>query len=313
MRITAYVMILVVGVFLGMAACGANNDQPSQTVQPAQPKAVVPDAKAVETAKKDTEAVKAVEPQEQTQQAAQQATQQQATQQQAAQQATQPQAVTPPPVEVKPSAFDNDKDKLSYFLGTSVGNSLMQQGLEVNMDPFVRGINDVLNGKEPALTPAEMQAMMATLQQQAQARQQAMQVQQQAQMQADMAKNTAEGQAFLEKNKTNADVVSLPSGLQYRILRPGEGASPKATDTVVVHYRGTLMDGKQFDTSYDRGEPATFPVNGVIPGWSEALQLMKVGAKWQLFVPGDLAYPQGRPGIAPSALLIFEVELLEIK
>ena len=307
MRISAYVLILVVGVFLGMAACGANNDQPSPTVQPAQPENEV-EAEAVETVS-EPEAVKAVEQQVQ---ATEQQTTQQATQQQ--------QAVTPPvtppetpPVEEKPSAFDNEKDKVSYFLGTSVGTSLMQQGYEVNMDPFVRGISDVLNANEPAMSQAEMEEVMGILQQQAMAKQQEMQAQQQAQAQVDGAKNIADGQAFLEKNKTNADVVSLPSGLQYKILRAGDGATPTLTDTVLAHYKGTLMDGTQFDSSYDRGEPASFPVQGVIAGWTEALQLMKVGAKWQLFIPGDLAYPMGRPGIPPSSLLIFEVELIEIQ
>ncbi len=307
MRISAYVLILVVGVFLGMAACGANNnEQPSQSVQPGQPEAVVNETEAVETVS-EPEVVEAVDQQEQTQQATEQQTQQQAV-------------VTPPPVEAKPSVYDNQKDKISYFLGTSVGTSLTQQGYEVNMDPFVHGINDAIAGKEPALTQEEMQGIMAELQQQAMARQQEMQAQQaeiQAQMMTQIEEESkvhiAEGNAFLEKNKLEADVVSLPSGLQYKILRPGDGASPTLTDTVVAHYKGTLLDGTQFDSSYDRDEPSEFPVNGVIAGWTEALQLMKVGAKWQLFIPGNLAYAQGRAGIPPSSLLIFEVELVEIK
>jgi len=298
-RISGYVLILVVGVFLGMAACGANNnDQSSQTVQPSQTEPVV---EGVDAAKPvvETEAVKAAD---QPEQAGQQTTQQQ-------QVVTTP-PVTPPPAETKPSVFDNEKDKVSYFLGMSVGTSIMQQGYEINMDPFMQGINDVLNGKDSVLSQDEMNSVMALLQQQAMARQQAMETQ----MQAEAAKNQEAGLAFLEKNKANADVVSLPSGLQYKILRPGEGASPTLTDTVVAHYKGTLVDGTQFDSSYDRGEPSAFPVQGVIAGWTEALQLMKVGAKWQLFIPGDLAYgPQGRPSIPPNAVLIFEVELIEIQ
>ena len=270
-----------------MAACGANNDQTSQTVQPAQP----------ENTASETEPVKTVEQQEQTQQA---------TEQQTTQQATQQQAVETPPVEEKPSAFDNDKDKISYFLGTSMGGSLMQQGFEVNIDIFVRGFSDVLNDQELVMSPAEMEEAMGILTLQAQARQQAL-------MQVEIDKNLAEGQVFLDKNKMNADVVSLPSGLQYKIIRPGDGASPTLTDTVVAHYRGTLMDGTVFGSSYG-GEPVPFSVNRVIAGWGEALQLMKVGAKWQLFIPGNLGYAQGAgEDIPPSALLIFEVELIEIQ
>ena len=129
------------------------------------------------------------------------------------------------------------------------------------------------------------------------------------------AKNKKEGAAFLAKNKKNKGVVTLPSGLQYQVLRKGKGKKPKATDTVVTHYRGTLLDGSEFDSSYARGQPATFPVQGVIPGWIEALQLMRVGAKWKLFIPSGLAYGERGSGrsIGANATLIFEIELLNIK
>ncbi len=198
------------------------------------------------------------------------------------------------------------KDQASYAIGLSVGKSLKGQGLNgtiVNSMMLARGIIDALTGAKPALSEQESMAAI-----------QAFEKTMQAQQQEKGAKAKAEGEAYLAANAKKPGVKVLPSGLQYKVLKAGAGATPKATDTVKVHYHGTLTNGEKFDSSVDRGEPAEFPVNRVISGWTEALQLMKVGDKWQLVIPSDLAYgPQGRPGIPQNAVLIFDVELLEVK
>ncbi len=199
------------------------------------------------------------------------------------------------------------KDQASYSIGMSVGKSLKTQGLNgtiINPLMLARGIVDALTGAKPAMTEAESMAAIKAFEQTMQAEQE---------QQGDKAK--AEGAAFLAANAKKPGVKVTASGLQYKVIKSGAGATPKGTDTVKVHYHGTLTNGEKFDSSIERGKPVEFPVNGVIPGWTEALQLMKVGDKWQLYIPSDLAYgPQGRPPvIPPNAVLVFDVELLEVK
>jgi len=180
----------------------------------------------------------------------------------------------------------------------------------VDVDPaiFLRGVKDALSGSKALLTDEEIKSTLTILQTQ-------LQKQQEETMRQAAEVNKKAGDAFLAENKTKEGVVALPSGLEYKILTPGTGPKPAATDTVVCNYRGTLIDGKEFDSSYKRGQPATFPVSGVIKGWTEALQLMPVGSKWQIVVPGDLAYGDrgAGPDIGPGSTLIFEVELLSIQ
>lgn len=214
-----------------------------------------------------------------------------------------------PAGDAKPQApITSTKDKVSYGIGRNIGENFKRQGLDVNPELLARGIADALAGRDSAVTEEELQAAFAAFQQEMQARQ------------ADLAKkeaekNAKEGAAFLAANKKKEGVKTLPSGLQYKVLKSGDGPSPKASDTVVTNYRGTLIDGTEFDSSYKRGEPAEFPVNAVIKGWTEALQLMKVGDKWQLFVPAELAYGDQARGnvIGPNSVLIFEIELLGIQ
>lgn len=200
------------------------------------------------------------------------------------------------------------KARVSYSIGLNIGNNLKQQGVEVDPAVLLRGVQDAISGAKALMTPEEVQQCMTQFQQEMNEKQLA-----NAAKEAD--KNMKEGEAFLAENKKKEGVVTLPSGLQYKVITPGTGATPKATDTVTTHYRGTLIDGTEFDSSYKRGEPASFPVNGVIPGWTEALQLMQVGAKWQLFIPANLAYGSRGAGgrIGPNATLIFDIELLGIK
>ena len=200
------------------------------------------------------------------------------------------------------------KAKVSYSIGLDIGRNFKAQGVEVDPAVLLKGMQDALADAQPMLTDEQIQETMTAFQQQMMGKQQKM-------IEELSEKNKTEGQAFLAENAKKEGVVSLPSGLQYKIVTEGEGASPKAEDTVTVHYRGTLVDGTEFDSSYGRGEPATFPVNGVIPGWTEALQLMKKGAKYELYIPAELAYGQrgAGPAIGPNATLIFEVELLDIE
>lgn len=200
-----------------------------------------------------------------------------------------------------------DKDKVSYMIGMDVGQNLGQFKDEVDVDVLVRGLRDAMDGKETQLT----QEQAAEVRQQFMQRMQA-QAQQQRVQAAET--NRAEGEAFLAENGKKAGVTTTDSGLQYEVITAGDGPRPKATDRVRVHYVGTLLDGTKFDSSIDRGEPAEFPLNGVIPGWTEGLQLMPVGSKYKFYIPSELAYgEQGTPGpIGPNATLTFEVELLEI-
>jgi FKBP-type peptidyl-prolyl cis-trans isomerase len=204
------------------------------------------------------------------------------------------------------NVLSDDRAKASYAIGMSIGHSFQQQNVDVDLDLVLRGIKDMQSGGKPLMTVPEMQSTLKTFQQTMMAKQMKMR-----QEQAE--KNKEIGAAFLATNKVNPDVITLPDGMQYRVLTNGNGALPTANDTVTVNYRGTLLDGTEFDSSYKRGEPASFPVGGVIRGWTEALEKMPVGSKWQLFIPTDLAYGErGNMGIPPNSTLIFEVELLSI-
>jgi len=208
-----------------------------------------------------------------------------------------------------PFTLKTEKDKVSYAIGTSEGKRL-QQGIkqsQIDVDTAVilRAIKDVLSNGKLLLTDQEVQTTLTTLQADMRKKQEL------AQQQAAET-NKKEGDAFLAANKTKEGVITLPSGLQYKVLQEGTGPKPSASDTVTVNYRGTLLNGAEFDSSFKRGQPASFGVGQVIRGWTEALQLMPVGSKWQVFIPSDLAYgPHGSgPTIGPNATLIFEVELL---
>ncbi len=210
-----------------------------------------------------------------------------------------------------PLVLKTDKQKQSYALGQNMAKSLTRGGLtteDVDTAILARGIRDALSGAKPAMTEDEQHAALTTLSTSARTKMEAKKT-------IMGAENKKAGDAFLAANKSKDGVVTLPSGLQYKILIAGTGPKPAATDTVVCNYRGTLIDGKEFDASAKHGGPASFPVNGVIKGWTEALQLMPVGSKWQLFIPPDLAYgAQGAgPDIGPDATLVFDVELVSIK
>lgn len=204
--------------------------------------------------------------------------------------------------------LDTQTDKASYSIGIQMGSQIAKIKDMVNQDVIIKGFKDSLTGTEPQLSMDEMQTAM-------QAFQQTMMEAQKAKQQEMATTGKAEGDKFLAENKVKEGIKTTESGLQYKIITEGKGASPTATDTVVTHYTGTLLNGKVFDSSYKRNAPATFPVNGVIKGWTEALQLMKVGAKWKLFIPAGLAYGDRGAGasIGPNQVLIFEIELLEIK
>jgi FKBP-type peptidyl-prolyl cis-trans isomerase FklB len=207
------------------------------------------------------------------------------------------------------TALTTNKQKASYAIGMNWGTGLHRQNIDVDSAALIQGMKDALAGGKTLLTEDEARTALMQLQKEVQEKQQAKAA-------AEGDANKKEGEAFLAANKSKEGVVTLPSGLQYKILKEGTGPKPTATDSVVCNYKGTLINGTEFDSSYKRGEPATFPVTGVIKGWTEALQLMPVGSKWQLFIPSDLAYgPRGTPGgpIGPNATLIFEVELISIK
>jgi FKBP-type peptidyl-prolyl cis-trans isomerase len=205
--------------------------------------------------------------------------------------------------------LENEVDKISYSIGQQFGTTILQNELEVNVKAVLKGMEDMLMKQEPALTEEEMQAAMMALQTKMSAKKEAMM----AEMKVEAEENLKKAEAFLEENKTKEGVVVLPSGLQYQVVEKGEGDPPAATSKVKVHYRGTLLDGTQFDSSYDRGEPAEFGVNQVISGWQEALQLMSPGAKLKLFIPPSLGYGEnGNARIPGNSVLIFDVELMEI-
>jgi len=190
----------------------------------------------------------------------------------------------------------NQKEKVSYIIGVNIGSNFKRQLIDVDPSILAIGIREGLAGAKPLLTEQEIQETMVAFQREL------------------LEKRKKQGEDFLAENKKKEGVKTLPDGLQYKVIKAGTGKKPEADDTVTVNYSATLIDGTEFDSSYKRGQPSTFRVSGVIPGWSEALQLMEEGAKWQLFIPSNLAYGElGRPGIiGPNATLIFEVELVSI-
>jgi FKBP-type peptidyl-prolyl cis-trans isomerase FklB len=202
----------------------------------------------------------------------------------------------------------SDKNwRVSYALGVLTGHAWQQQGVDFDVDAYARGIKEAKSGSPTLLTPEQAQQAVNAFRMEFMAEQQKKRAE-------EGVKNKADGAAFLAANKNNPGVVTLPDGLQYVVVTNGSGAIPTATDVVSVNYRGTLIDGTEFDSSYKRGQPVQFPVVGVIRGWTEALEKMPVGSKWKLFIPSDLAYgEQGNRSIPPNATLIFDVELLEIK
>jgi FKBP-type peptidyl-prolyl cis-trans isomerase len=206
-----------------------------------------------------------------------------------------------------PASDDAAKDQAGYAIGSQIGGSLVRFKDDLSLKQVVAGIKDKAQGKTLKMTDAEMSTAMQAFQQKIQASQAA------GQKEASD-KNLKDGAAFLDANKKKADVKVTASGLQYEVLKEGTGKKPKATNTVSVNYRGTLIDGTEFDSSYKRGQPAEFPVNQVIPGWTEALQMMSVGSKWRIVLPGNIAYGERGAGgqIGPNAVLVFEVELLKI-
>jgi FKBP-type peptidyl-prolyl cis-trans isomerase FklB len=206
------------------------------------------------------------------------------------------------------TTLKTQKEKFSYALGLNLGTSLHKQSVDVDPNIVAQGLKAALAGGKTLMTPEEAQAALTAVQND-------LRQKQMEKMKVAGDANKKEGETFLEANKAKEGVVTLPSGLQYKILKAGTGPKPTASDTVVCNYRGTLINGKEFDSSYKRGQPATFPVGGVIKGWTEALQLMPVGSKWQLFIPSSLAYGERGAGgdIGPDSTLIFEVELMSIQ
>jgi FKBP-type peptidyl-prolyl cis-trans isomerase FklB len=216
--------------------------------------------------------------------------------------------VAVPAVAQDKSALQTQQDKISYSIGLSVGKNLKNQEVDVVPEKFMLGLRDALKGEGQILTDEEVREVMF-----------AYQMERRAKVQADKEKagaaNKKQGEDYLAANKTKKGVKSTASGLQYKVLKEGNGKSPTLESVVTAHYKGTLIDGTEFDSSYARGQPAQFPLNGVIPGWAEALQLMKVGAKYQVWIPAELAYGEQGAGqrIGPNTMLVFEIELLGIE
>lgn len=218
-----------------------------------------------------------------------------------------------PPTTTVPAAdgvdLATDMQKASYAIGLNIGGDMKSKGVEIDVKALSAGLTDALGGVEPKLTPEQMQQAFTVFQQQMQAKHAKL-------MQEEGAKNIEAGKAYQAENGKKEGVTTTASGLQYEVLKAGEGPNPAPTDNVTVHYTGSLLDGTVFDSSVKRGEPASFSLDGVVPGWSEGVQLMNKGAKFRFVIPSDLAYgEQGAPraGIGPNATLIFEVELLDVK
>jgi len=208
------------------------------------------------------------------------------------------------PGENKSPQLKDLKDKVSYSIGRDLGLNFKKQKLELNPDALLAGVKDALSGKQPLLNDNEIKETMTALTKEIEEKQKALAEQ-----------NVKDGEKFLADNKKKEGVKNTASGLQYKVIKEGTGPQPKLTDAVVANYRGTLINGTEFDSSYKRGQPATFPVDKVIKGWTEALQIMPVGSKWQLFVPSEMAYGARGPSptIGANSVLIFEVELLSIQ
>ncbi len=203
------------------------------------------------------------------------------------------------------ATLDTEQQKLSYIFGIQVGQNMMAEGVDLEMDAFTAGVADMFAGKQPQLSQEEAGKVIGVFQQK-----------KAAEMAEVMNKKQQASQAYMDENAKKDGVITTASGLQYRVLKEGDGAKPTAEDKVIAHYKGTLLDGTVFDSSYDRGEPATFPVKGVIQGWQEILPMMKEGAKYEVVIPGNLAYgPQGagpNSPIGPNETLIFDIELIAI-
>jgi len=208
------------------------------------------------------------------------------------------------PVTSHSAELATDKQKFSYALGTQIGRNIGQQGVELDAEAFAAGVRDVLEGSDLQLSQGQMQQAAERYKQELEARRE-----------VAGSENRETGRAFREKNRQTAGVEELDNGIQYQVIASGNGASPAVEDTVVVHYRGTLVNGEQFDSSYDRGEPATFQLNQVIQGWQEVLPLMQEGAKWRVVIPPELAYGERGAGaaIGPDETLVFDIELIEVK
>jgi FKBP-type peptidyl-prolyl cis-trans isomerase FklB len=215
------------------------------------------------------------------------------------------------------STLKTDKDKLSYSIGMDIGQNLKRSQVDVDPETLSKGLKDFLTGGKTLLTEEQKREVMTNFQKEMREKQMARMKEQQKEQQEKGKevgeKNKKEGDAFLAENKKKPGVITTPSGLQYKVITMGTGPKPKTTDTVVTHYRGTFIDGKEFDSSYKRGEPFVTPVTRVIKGWTEALMMMPVGSKWQLVIPSELAYGQGGMGIPPNAVLQFDMELLSIQ
>lgn len=207
-----------------------------------------------------------------------------------------------------PFVLKTDKQKQSYAIGLNIGKNMQKDGVEIDSAAMLRGIKDAVAGGKVLMTDEEIKTTLTALAGD-------LKKKQELKIAAESSANKTAGDAFLAANKAKPGVVALPSGLQYKILKQGDGPKPTTADQVTCNYKGTLLNGKEFDSSYKRGEPATFPVGQVIKGWTEALQLMPVGSKWELYIPADLAYgsKQAGPDITPGSTLVFEVELLSIK
>ncbi len=209
---------------------------------------------------------------------------------------------------VKKEDLKTQQDKVSYSIGLDIGRNLKQNAIEVEMEKFVQGLKDGMKDSTALMTQEEIASCMQQFQQD-------MMKKKNEQQSVQGEKNKKAGEEFLKVNKTTAGVKTTASGLQYKVLKTGSGKTPKASDTVVAHYKGTLIDGTEFDNSYKRNEPLTIPVGGVIKGWTEALQMMKEGDKWMLYIPSELGYGEFGAGnvIGPNATLIFEIELIKVK
>jgi FKBP-type peptidyl-prolyl cis-trans isomerase FklB len=212
-------------------------------------------------------------------------------------------------------SLKDEKDKLSYSVGVDIGRTIQRLNVDLNQGPLTQGILDVLGNRPMALSDDELQQRLQAFQQKLAQKQEEALAQKQQEMKASAEKNKVEGKKFLDENAKKEGVTTLPDGLQYKVIKQGTGDKPKATDVVEVNYRGTFIDGKEFDSSEKNGGPVSFPVNEVIKGWSEALTLMPIGSKWQLFIPSDLAYGDEGEGddIQPGSTLVFDVELLGVK
>ncbi len=199
---------------------------------------------------------------------------------------------------------ESDKEKLSYSMGIFFGQSVTRQGIDLDNAAFLQAVEDVLNSNELKLSKDEMEQVLT-----------AFQLEEQKELAAAASSNKEKGEKFLNENKNKEGVKTLDTGLQYKVITAGEGEIPSGSSNVVVNYRGTLIDGTEFDSSYARGEPATLGIGKVIKGWQEALMMMPVGSKWQIYVPSHLAYGERGAGkvITPNSTLIFDIELLEIK